>query len=568
MRDSVALAVATAQEACVAIGGIVLIERSALWRIPTAMIAGLALMMALAACGQRQPGQPETVLRRGLGGDVSTLDPQKAGDSFSEEVIRDLFEGLTSEAADGSVVPALAESWAVTDDGRTYTFALRRTARWSNGDPVTADDVVLGMRRALDPTVASPAAALLRPIEHANEILGMKMEPDSLGVSAHGPYSVVIHLTHATSYLPMLLARCVAFPLHGPSMQRFGDRFVAQGNLVSNGPYRLEAIAPNTKISLVRNPYYWDSSRVATERVEHYVIADAAAELLRYRANGLDMTSTLPAARFDWARQEFGPELQVRPQLAVVYLAFNMRSGPLKDAAKLREALSLAIDREALTTQVLRAGQVPAYSFVPPGIPGYTPVTYAWQAEARAARLSRARQLYRESGYFGAKRLSLRLLHSDNEAFRNTALTAAAAWKEVFGIDVELEQREFKTFLSERAERGKWDVLISGWGADIQDPSNFLNVFLSTAAANDPGLADPEYDRILNRAESEPVAAERLALLAAAERKLIDSYAIAPVYYPVLRRLVKPFVQGAALNPMGHNYSKSLRLTLPSAAVY
>jgi oligopeptide transport system substrate-binding protein len=427
---------------------------------------------------------------------------------------------------------------------------------------VTSDEVVLGIRRGVDPAVASPAAALLRPIEHATEIIAGTMPPESLGVLATGPYTVVIKLSHATPYLPMLLARCVAFPVHQRSFRKFGNKFATQANLVSNGAYRLQAIAANTKISLVRNPYYWNASETAIDRIDHLPVSDAASQLLRYRANDVDMTSTLPAARLAWARQEVERELQVRPRLAVIYLAFNLRDGPLNGATKLREALSLAIDRDALTGSVLRAGEVPADSLVPPGIPGYIPASFAWRAEKKDDRLALAHRLYRESGFSSAHPLTLRLLHSEDEAFRNVALTAAAMWKEVLGVEVIQEQREFKTFLTERADRSKWDVLVSGWSADFQDPTNFLDVFRSNSATNEPGFADADYDRVLDTAETEARADVRLALLSSAERRFIDAYAVAPLYYPVLRRLVRPSVQGARLNPMGHNYSKSL--TLPT----
>lgn len=536
-------------------------------RLAAVSIATMAMGLTVLGCSRHQPGQPETVLRRALGGDISSLDPQRAADDFSEEVLRDLFEGLTSESPDGEAVPALAESWSVADDGRTYTFALRRTARWSNGDPVTAYEVVLGMRRGVDPAVASPAASLLRPIEHATEIIAGALQPDTLGVSADGPHAVVIRLSHATPYLPMLLARCVAFPVHGPSVRKFGALFAAQANLVSNGPYSLKAIAATTKISLIRNPYYWDSARTPIDRVDHYPVADAGSQLLRFRSGELDVTSTLPAARFNWARQQMAAELQVRPRLAVVYLAFNLQNGPLKNAAKLREALSLAIDRNALTGQVLRAGEVAAYAFLPPGIPGYVPATYSWSTETTEGRLARSRSLYRESGFSGSHPLSIRLLHSEDEAFRNVALAVAAMWKDVLGVETELQQREFKTFLVERRERWKWDVLVSGWGADFQDPINFLEVFRANSAANEPGFANADYDDILDHAESEAHADVRLALLAAAERRLTDAYAVAPIYYPVLRRLIKPSVEGAQLNPMGHNYSRSMTFSAAGRSV-
>ncbi len=537
--------------------GIALLARL---RIAFAASLALTLCVPLMSCGRHQTAQSTQVLRRGLGGDISTLDPQKAGDSFSEEVLRDLFEGLTSEMPDGTAVPALAKSWEVSADGRTYTFVLRHSAKWSNGDPVTAEDVVSGMRRALDPAVASPAAALLRPITHASEILAAAVRPETLGVEAIGPDTVVIHLENPTSYLPMLLARCVAFPVHTSSLQRYGDKFASAQYLVTNGPYRLESVSPNTKITLVRSDYYWDASRVAIGKVEHFVIADASAELLRYRGGGLDMTSTVPASRFEWARQELGPQLQVRSQLATIYLSFNLKTGALHDSPDLRRALSLAIDRSSLTERVLRAGQVPAYSFVPPGIDGYAPAEYAWRSDTWDGRIAVARRLLERAVRSGGQPQRLRVIYSENEAFRNTALTLAANWKDALGVDTQLEQLEFKTFLAQRAERGRWDVLISAWGGDYQDPSNFLEVFRSGVAGNDPGFEDSEFDRLLDRAASELSPSRRMTLLNSAERRLTDSYAIAPVYFPVIRRLVNPRVEGANLSAMNHNYSKHLRL--------
>jgi oligopeptide transport system substrate-binding protein len=528
-----------------------------------AAIGVLALLISLAGCGQHST--PYSTLRRGLRGDVSTLDPQKAGDEFSEEVLRDLYEGLTTEGDGGRALPALAASWSVSDDGLTYTFRLRAEARWSNGNPVVAQDVLRGLRRALDPKTASPNAAVLRPIENAAEILAGATAPETLGVWAPDPRSLVIRLRHPTPYLPVLLARPVAYPVHGPTLTQYGDHFAAPGRLVSNGPYRLEAVSPGTSILVSRNEHYWNRDRVAIEKVEFLPFPDSHAELNRYRAHDLDVTSTLPANQFEWARKTLASELQFRPQLATVFVAFNLTSTPLQNAG-IREALTLVLDREALTENVLRAGQVPAYSFVPPGMPDYTPASYAWRNASREARLKRARSLYTASGFSAANPLRIRLMFSPNEALRNTALTSAAAWKEVLGVEVQLDEREFKTFLAMRSERSQWDAIVDGWGADFADPVSFLDVLRSRGPNNDSGWADAEFDRLLDVAEAEPTAAGRFRALQDAERRLLGSYAVAPIFHPVLRRLVSPSVGDATLSPMAHQYSQRLRWIPNSSA--
>lgn len=531
---------------------------------PRTVAAGLlALLVLLVGCTQHSTSH--STLRRGLSGDVSTLDPQKAADEFSEQVLRDLYEGLTTEGDDGRALPALADSWSVSDDGLIYTFRLRGDARWSNGDPVVSLDVVRGLRRAVDPKTASPAAALLRPIENASEVLAGTAAPESLGVSAPDPHTLEIRLSHATPYLPVLLAYPVAFPLHGPTLAQFGDHFASAGHLVSNGPYRLDSMAPETRIVVSRNPHYRDRAHVAIETVEFLPIPDAHAELNRFRAGELDLTYTLPANQFDWAKRNLSSELQLRPRLGTVYIAFNLASAPLRDP-RLREALALVLDRKALTGQILHAGQVPADSFVPPGMPGYTAATYPWRDEPREALLDRARSLYAAAGFSVAKPLRLRLLFSPNEALHNTALTSAAVWKEVLGVEVQLDEREFKTFLTTRSDRSQWDAVVDGWSADFADPVSFLDTLRQGVPNNDPGFSDPDYERLLDAAEAEPKADGRLAALQAAERRLLESYALTPLFHPVNRRLVNPRLGGAKLNPLAHQYSQRLSWTKQSGS--
>ena len=286
----------------------------------------------------------------------------------------------------------------------------------------------------------------------------------------------------------------------------------------------------------------------------------AMAELARYRAGELDVTSSVPAQQVASLRASLPQELQIRPQLAVVYYVFNLARPPFRDAPRLREALSLAIDRERLTTQVTGAGEVAAYSFVPPGIAGYADVGYDWRHESADRRLERAAALYQASGYSASRPLTLRLVLPADDALRRVAIAVAAMWHEALGVETTLTDLEYRAFLSTRDDRDRWDVLSHGWNADYPDPGNFLGVFAAASPQNDARLADPEFERLMAMAAADPDGARRLEELAAAERRLLDDYAVAPLYFVVSRRLVKPRVEGAVLAPMNHNYSKYLRL--------
>jgi len=370
-----------------------------------------------------------------------------------------------------------------------------------------------------------------------------------------------VQLKAPAPFFPAVLANAIAYPAHQGNPETLDP---VRPTPPSNGPYRLTEWTPGGTLRLERNPYYWDAPNVAIPRVEYTAIADSNVELLRYRADELDMTSFVPAQRLDELRQQSPAELQVRAQLAVVYYAFNMSTGPLAASTPLRRALSLAIDRERLATAVLRGGQVPAYGFVPPGIAGYDNPAYAWRGEAQDARLREARSLYRAAAYPGARPLRLRLLCPEDDTLKRVALAVTAMWREGLGIETTTTFLEYRAFLAARERRGEWDVLSHGWNADYPDPGNFLSIFGSDGAQNDGRLADPAFDSQLREIAAEADGPRRLERLAAAERTLLEDYAVAPLYFAVSRRLVKPWVQGAVLSPMNHNYSKYLSLQAPA----
>ena len=525
------------------------------WRGVFRAVAATCLV-ALSSCSH-QSDHVAGELHRSIGGEPGSLDPQRAGDTFSFEVLRDLFEGLTSESPTGETIPGAAESWTVSDSGLTYRFHLRADLRWSNGDPLTSGDFVRGFRRAVDPSTRGPSAGLLSVIQGSDDIGGGRLPVTELAVRAPDDATLEIDLRVPAPYFAAILSNSVAYPAHAAPGTGMTD---GKSPLISNGAYRLVDWTPGAAIVLERNPFYWDAPNVAIRRVTYVALADSNAELTRYRAGQIDMTSLAPAQLLDSLRKERPGELQIRSQLAVVYYAFNLTDGPLARASGVREALTLAIDREQLVSAVLRGGQEPAYRLVPPGVSGYEGAPYAWRSDAPSARLERARSLLRKAGFSAAHPLRLRLLCPEDDTLRKVALAVTAMWHEALGVETEPTFLEYRAFLAARAARGAWDVLSHGWNADYPDPGNFLGIFTSGSPQNDARLADAAFDGLMARAGAEAGGAERLALLASAENRLLDDYAMAPIYYAVSRRLVSPRIQGAILSPMDHNYSKYLSI--------
>lgn len=530
--------------------------------------AALCLVAALAtlasSCGDRKPadessaGSEPTVLRRSLGGQPGSLDPQRAEDAFSFDVLRDLYEGLTASSPSGEVVPAVAESWSVDAGGKTYTFRLRPDARWSNGDPVVTGNFVAALRRAVDPATASGSADLLRAIVNAPEILAGTRKPDELGVTAIDDRTLEIRLSQPLPYFPDILTNTVASPVHDATLTATGG-FSKPGRAITNGPYVLAELVPGASMRLTRNPGFRDPSAVGFDEIRYEFVPDENAEYTRFRAGELDVTNTVPEQRFEELAKDPKSGLQHRATLATFYLTFNTDRGALRGKPGLREALSLAVDREAITTSITRAGQVPAYSLVPEGVWNYVPSAYDWRGADREARIERARSLYARAGYTKARPLRLRLLYNENDLIQKVCVAIAAMWKESLGVEVELVQMEFRSYLAARADPAQWDVVRVGWSADYNDASSFLDTMTSGSPQNFGRWSDAQYARQLAMAAAEPDAAVRREFLQQAERRMLQDYPIMPVYFYVTRRLVQPQVIAPEINPMNRTYSRYFR---------
>ena len=497
------------------------------------------------------PAAAETVLRRGNSVEPETLDPHLARGVSASNILRDLYEGLTTEAPDGAIEPGTAEHWTVSADGLAYTFTLREQARWSSGDPVTAEDFASSLRRAVDPATGSPVSELLSPVENAAQIIAGRLPAGRLGVEAPDARTLVIRLAAPTAQLPAILAHPVAFPVRAPG---------PGAAPVGNGAYRLAEWAPQSHITLERNRHYWNDAASAVDRVTYYPTENPGAELKRYRAGELDWTDTVPAAQLRWIREHLADELRVAPYLGIYYYGFNLTRAPFRDQPGLRRALALAVDRETLTQRLLGAGEQPAYNWVPPGIPDYAPQLPAWSGWNMERRLAEARRLYGEAGYGAARPLEVELRYNTGQNHKRVAIAVAWMWKQALGVRTRLVNEEYKVYLQNRRHRQVTQVFRADWIGDYLDPASFAERMVSSSALNDTGYGNSHYDALAGAAAHEADPARRRALLEEAERILLEDQPVLPLYFYVSKRLVKPYVTGWRPNLMDHHYTKHLRV--------
>ncbi|MDH3418532.1 MAG: peptide ABC transporter substrate-binding protein [Gammaproteobacteria bacterium] len=496
------------------------------------------------------------VLHVGNGAEPGSIDPHRAEGVPSSNIQRDLFEGLVNEAPNGDLIPGAAESWEISDDGLTYTFNLRRDARWSNGDSVLADDWVYSLRRSLDPMTMSRYTFILNPIRNAESIAAGQMPITELGVRAIDDYTLEIQLEGPTPYFLGLLTHSASYAVHQPSVEAYGDQHTRPGNLVSNGAFQLEDWVVQSHMKLVRNPQYWDNGNTILDEVWYYATEDQTAELRRYRADELDMTSTVPTRQLAWARENLPDDLTIAPYLGSYYFGFNVTRPPFKDNPSLRRALALAIDRDIITRQVTGAGQLPSFGWVPP-VNNYEGQKMPEADWTQAEREAQARRLYAEAGYSAENPLRTEIIYNTQEDHRRLALAIAAMWKQVLGVEAGILNQEWKVFLDTRRQKIDTQIYRGGWIGDYNDAFTFAELMLTTSGLNDTGYSNAEYDALLQEASMEGDLARRAELLQQAEAILLEDLPILPIYYYVTSKLVKPWVGGYESNIMDHHRSKN-----------
>jgi oligopeptide transport system substrate-binding protein len=531
-------------------------------RLPAAIAVSL-LLITLVTVGCSPAPDPlagKSIIHRALSTEPESLDPQKSRSVQAADVLRDIGEGLVAYSAGGDLVAAAAERWDVAEDGLTYTFRIRPEARWSNGDAVVAADFVAGLRRLVAPATAAFYAAELANVVNAAAVVAGEKPPAELGVEAIDDTTLVISLVRPTPYLLSLLTHPSTFPVHRASFAEHGDGFAREGNRLSNGAYILTRWEPGAIIELHRNPHYWNDANTAIDVVRHHVVTQEMAELNRYRAGELHTTSTVPPDNFEQIRADYADELHIAPTLGVYYYGFNLSKPPFRDNPALRQALSMAIDREVLVEKVTGRGEAAAYSWVPPGTDNYEPPQLSYANLSQGERNTIARRLYKEAGYGEDNPLQIELRYNTSDTQQRIALAVQAMWREVLGVEATPVNVEFQVLLDQMRAAEVTEVFRSSWFGDYNDANTFLAIMRSGSPGNMPGYSNEEFDRLM-RAASEQLDLERRRLyLEEAERVLLADHAVIPLYFYVSKSLVSPEVRGWQDNILNYHYSQHLSL--------
>jgi len=508
---------------------------------------------------------PTQVFRKNNGTEPGTLDPHRAEGVPASNVLRDLFEGLVMEDPSGAYISGAAESWSLSEDAKTYVFKMRENGKWSNGDVVTAEDFVYGLRRSVDPATLSNYSSMLYPIKNARDIVLGKRSSETLGVRANGPTTLIIELEEPTPYFLSLLTHSTTYATHRPSVEKFGARFTRPGNLVGNGAFKLEEWRVQSHIKLVRNTEYWDNKNTTLEEVYYYPIDDVNSSFKRYRAQELDFTETVLAEQLPWIRQCLPGDLKISPYFGSYYYGFNNTQPPFKNKPKLRTALSMAVDRSVITDIILGAGQIPAYSLVP-SVKTFKAVPANWSQWTQEQRNQEAQRLYSEAGFSKEKPLEVEILYNTSDNHKRIALAIAAMWKQSLGVKTTLRNQEWKVFLETRRLKQGTQVYRAGWIGDYDDPYTFSQLLHSENEMNHPGYSSEEYDELINLAATKNAGESRLDVLRQAEKAMLEDMPIIPIYFYVSQHLIKPQVSGLEGNVMDHHYSKYVRILKTEAA--
>jgi len=499
---------------------------------------------------------PEQTLVKGNGSEPATLDPHKTEGTVESNILRDLFEGLVTSGPKGETLPGVAESWE-TKDNKHFVFHLRKDAKWSNGEPVTAHDFVFAFQRAVDPKTASPYSWYMEipTIVNATDIIGGKKPADTLGVKASDDYTFEVQLGKAVPYFVSMLSHTTTYPVPKKVVEKFGDKWTQPGNMVSNGAYVLKDWVVNERVDVERNPSYWNNAKTVIEKVTYLPIQSTNAELNRYLAGEVDLTYNMPIERFKQMKKEHPNEVQVSGYVGTYYYQYNFKHKPFDDV-RVRTALSYAIDRNVIADKVMGKGETPGYTLVPDFVDGFKPVAPAWSKLTQAERDAKAKELLTEAGYGPGNPLKFELLYNTDDNHKKVAVAVASMWKKL-GVQVSLVNQEWKTYL-ETKKQGNFDVGRAGWIADYNEASSMLDLMQTTHGNNDGKYSNTAFDKLMSESRNQVDADARNKLYVQAEDILAKDMPIAPIYQYVTSRMVKPYVGGYPANPLDNLYSKDM----------
>jgi oligopeptide transport system substrate-binding protein len=523
----------------------------------------LIVAVTLAVMGEltTSPVWAETIYHRGNSADPETLDLHKTSTNYEAHILRDLYEGLVIHDAAGKIIPGVATSWTIDEAGRTYTFKLRSDAKWSNNDPVKASDFVYSFRRITNPATGAKYAKILYPLANA-EAINKGTEPDieKLGVVAVDDTTLVLTLANPAPYMLELLTHQTTLPVHPATSDKFPNDFTRPENWVSNGAYILREWTPGSHIKLTKNLRFHDAKNVAIETVMFYPTKDTAAAMRRFEAGELHSNDDIPADQVTALKVKFGDQVKLSPFLGTYYLAVNTAKAPFSDV-RVRQALSMAIDREFIAEQIWNNTMLPGYTFVPPGIGNYGAPAYPdYQTLAPIEREDRGKALLKAAGFGGGKPLKVELRYNMTDNNKATVIAIADQWKQI-GVETAFVNTDAKTHFAHLRDGGDFDVARAGWIGDYSDPQNFLFLLESdNGGFNYAKYKNAEYDNLMKQAARELDLTKRATVLLSAEKLFTRDLPFIPVLYYGSKNMVSSKLVGWQANLRDAHASRFLSI--------
>lgn len=488
------------------------------------------------------------------------IDPNVTSNSFASPFLSNCFEGLVTYNENSELVPGLAEKWDISEDGKIYTFHLRKDLKWSDGSPLTSKDFLYSIQRVLKPETAAQYLSMVTDyIENAQEVYDGKKPVEELGVEAPDDNTLVIRLIDPAPFFIDILSMNVFAPVQAATVEANDDKWtLSPETYVVNGPFKITAMNMGESVVLEKNPNYYNADAVSLEKITFRYIKDQATALSAFQSGEIDGFREVPSADLANLKAE-SDDLYTLPQYATTYYLINNSKAPYDDA-RVRKAINLAIDRQALIDSVLQGSAQPAFSLVSLG---YSAEGVKYE-EGRSdygisanANAEEAKKLMAEAGYPDGKGFpTVQLSYYTNPQVKQLVEAMAQMLKTNLGVEVEISTEEWKVYY-DNVQAGKYEIAAMGWGADYLHPMTFLPLFVGGDPLNNSGYANAEYDKAVAEAKVETDAKKAIELMRKAEDILMQDYPFLPLYYRSTNLMMKPYVRNWYLTPTGNLYFKS-----------
>ena len=474
---------------------------------------------------------------------INSLDPDIVEDVDTSYVVGNLFEGLYNEDAKGNPVPGAASSYEANADFTVYTFHLR-DAVWSNGDPVKASDFVYSWQRAVDPKTASNYSYFLglAGVKNADDIVAGKLPITDLGVKAIDDKTLEVTLSKPVPYFVRMTAHATLFPIPQAVVEKFGADWTKPENIISNGAYVLAENSPGERVTIKRNPKYWDDAKTVITTINFLTINDENQGVTRFQAGEVDQTD-VPAGQYPSMKEAQPDQTFSVPQLCTYYFDINQTATQKTEALKdvrVRQAISYAIDRDVIVNNILQGGQIPAYYFTPPATAGFVPPDAPAAKMTQAERDAKAKELLTEAGYGPDKPISFTYIYNTSVAHQQIATVVSQMLKEKLGINMTLQDMEFATLLDKRHQRD-FDVARDAWCGDYNEASTFEGLMDSTSSQNNSGYSNPDVDKWLKEASTSKDPNVQYKQI---EEQVQKDIPVIPIYFYTKVFLQKPTIKG------------------------